>query len=71
VPDFVKVQETLTRGYMKGFLDGLGIDPAEVCEIRIYPNRMVLVRYIIKEDGTLELDAVGPRTVETYFSIED
>lgn len=68
---FAKMQEKVTRERMTGFLAELGIDPKEVAEIRIYPDRLILTRYLFHEDGRMMLDHIGPRTAETYFHIQD
>lgn len=68
--NFQKIQERLTRARMVAFLEELGIDPNEIAEIRIYPNRMILTRYVTNENGARVLDHLGPKTAETYFHID-
>jgi hypothetical protein len=67
--DLKKVQERVTRDRVNAFLTDLGIDPEDVAEVRMYPNRLILTRYQTNEDGTRRVDHLGPRTMETYFNI--
>lgn len=69
VPDFARVHENLSQAYVDAFLEGLGIDPADVLTFQVFPKRLIVTRYIRKEDGSLELDHLGPRTVDSHFSI--
>lgn len=68
--NFQKIQERLTRARMCAFLEDLGINPDDVAEIRIYPNRMILTRYVTTDSGQRVLDHLGPKTMETYFHID-
>jgi hypothetical protein len=68
--DLRKVQERITRERVHAFLADLGIDPVDVAEIRMYPNRLILTRYQTNEDGTRRVDHLGPKTMETYFHID-
>lgn len=69
--DLNKVQKSMTRDAVVGFLESLGIDPRDVCELRIYPNRVILSRYINDDNGRRILDHLGPKTVESHFSVID
>lgn len=68
--DLKKVQELVTRDRVHAFLHDLGIDPVDVAEVRMYPNRLILTRYQTNEDGTRRVDHLGPKTMETYFRID-
>ncbi|HVX91128.1 MAG TPA: hypothetical protein VHC20_05920 [Candidatus Paceibacterota bacterium] len=67
--DLRKIQGLVTRERVTEFLESLGIDPVDVAEVRMYPNRLILTRYLNNPDGTRQLDSLGPRTAETYFTI--
>lgn len=68
--DLRKTQELVTRSLVTDFLSAMGIDPNDVAEIRIYPNRLILTRYLNNPDGSRMLDHLGPKTAETYFNID-
>lgn len=68
--DLRKTQELITRDVVTQFLEAVGIEPADVAEVRIYPNRLILTRYLTNPDGSRQLDHLGPKTAETYFNID-
>lgn len=68
--DLRKVQERITRERVTAFLSGLGLDPRDIAEIRLYPNRMILTRYLNNPDGSRMIDHLGPKVAETYFTID-
>ncbi len=68
--DLRKTQELITRDVVVAFLDAVGIPPDDVAEIRIYPNRLILTRYVTNADGSRQVDHLGPKTAETYFNID-
>lgn len=59
----------MTRDAINGFLESLGMDPTEIVEVDINPNRVIVTRYIFDEHGKLLLDHLGPRTAESHFNI--
>lgn len=67
--DFARVNETLTLSYVQAFLEGLGINPAEVASFEVLPRRLIVNRYIVDENGNRQLDHLGPKTVESHFHI--
>lgn len=69
--DLNRIQKAMKREAINGFLESLGIDVADVCEVMINPNRMIITRYLNNDDGTRQLDHLGPRTVESHFNILD
>lgn len=68
--DLRKVQERITRDRVTAFLTDLGIDPKDVAEVRLYPNRLILTRYQVDSDGSRVCDHLGPKVAETYFTID-
>lgn len=69
--DLNKIQKAMTRDKVVGFLESLGIDPKEVCQVIVWPNRVILERYVVNENGARVLDHLGPKTVESHFTIID
>lgn len=67
--DLTKVQKAMTRERINGFLESLGMDPTEIVEVDINPNRVVVTRFIFDDNGKLLLDHLGPRTAESHFNI--
>lgn len=69
VADFARVNEKLSLSYVQAFLEGLGIDPADVASFEVLPRRLIVTRYIRTASGAIQLDHLGPRTVESHFHI--
>lgn len=69
--DLHKVQKSMTRERVQAFLTSVEMDPAEVAAVRIYPNRVVVERFLFTPDGKMQLDHLGPRTTESHFNITD
>ncbi len=67
--DFARVHEKLSRAYVNAFLEGLGFDVEDVVSFECLPHRLIITRYIRKDTGEIELDHLGPRTVESHFHI--
>jgi hypothetical protein len=67
--DLTKVQKSMTREAINGFLVAVGMDPNEIVEVHINPHRVIVTRYIFGDDGNVLLDHLGPRTVESHFNI--
>lgn len=67
--DFRKVYDVLNREYVNAFLTGLGLDPSEVVSFEVMPKRLVVTRFAYTNEGDLVLDHLGPRTVESHFTI--
>ncbi len=68
---FAKAEATLTREYVHDFLEGLGLNPDEIQKIEIFPQRMIITRFLRHADGRMILDHLGPRVVETHITIRN